>query len=553
MECSIEMLEQPARKVKFRMEVHSHRCQQKELLLGRKSTDDVVLFPTVKIVPRVGSSRLREGTMVRMSLVDVRSTRDNIIEHWHRLVDCKNDALLAKWAITKRMDSHTGLVTFGNMGIVKTLEKEKVKEVRDRIIARREEQGNCVRNNKWECTQIENYAEQQCKETSTFRLKLCFEAYLPNGQGGIVKVAETAFSDDVVDLTNMNSGELAIKKMSICSDFVEGGAEVMIFTGGDKSENKIGYAKSAFHADFFQINPHNESRVWQHRVTIQDSQLHGVGQHLGGVYFCVPPYDRQANNVATLIEQETENVYMELVKTDKNNTNKIQAKSDPLSFTYRPSDLTRIIRKRPRDPSDLEKFLGPPIKMEVPFVPSFPQDLPMPTFPIGPTHQDIPQTVHPAVTLTQPYDDPYSPASALGNMGINSPQPHFPPSPSPSIQQIYPASPSNQQTYPSSPSNRLYPAPNGSSPGIEDPSSMPVLFDLKAILDGDINILTDDKDLLGCNGDFEKYLQDGRSTVMVDGTVVVDGVVKDKKELLRKLKEKVTQDKILASMNKLSL
>ena len=35
MECSIEMLEQPARKVKFRMEVHSHRCQQKELLLGR--------------------------------------------------------------------------------------------------------------------------------------------------------------------------------------------------------------------------------------------------------------------------------------------------------------------------------------------------------------------------------------------------------------------------------------------------------------------------------------------------------------------------------------
>ena len=100
------------------------------------------------------------------SLVDVRSTKDNIIEHWHRLVDCKNDALLAKWAITKRMDSHTGLVTFGNMGIVKTLEKEKVREVRDRIIARKEEQGICVRNNKWECTQIENSAEQQCKEVS---------------------------------------------------------------------------------------------------------------------------------------------------------------------------------------------------------------------------------------------------------------------------------------------------------------------------------------------------------------------------------------------------
>jgi len=552
MECSIEMLEQPARKVKFRMEVHSHRCQQKELLLGRKSTDDVVLFPTVKIVPsRVGSSRLREGTMVRMSLVDVRSTKDNIIEHWHRLVDCKNDALLAKWAITKRMDSHTGLVTFGNMGIVKTLEKEKVREVRDRIIARKEEQGICVRNNKWECTQIENSAEQQCKETSTFRLKLCFEAYLPNGQGGIVKVAETAFSEDVVDLTNMNSGELAIKKMSICSDVVEGGAEVMIFTGGDKSENKIGFAKSAFHADFFQINPHNESRVWQHRVTIQDSQLHGVGQHLGGVYFCVPPYDRQTTNTPTLIEQETENVYMELVKTDKNNTNKIQAKSDPLSFTYKPSDLTRIIRKRPRDPSDIEKFLGPPIKMEVPFVPAFnPQDLPMPMFQLEPENPDIPQTVHPAFALTQPYDEPstpYSPATAIGNMVINSPQPHYSPSPA----------------YPPSPSNRLYPTQNGpsqgSSPGIEGPSSMPVLntLDLEAIVNGNINILgiTEDQDLLGYNGmdydqlDIETYLQDGRSTVVVDGAVNV----KDKKELLKRIKEKMKEGKILASMNQLSL
>ena len=57
-------------------------------------------------------------------------------------------------------------------------------------------------------------------QTSTFRLKLCFEAYLPNGQGGIVKVAETAFSDDVMDLTNMNSGEL--------NYFIKGSGEVFI-------------------------------------------------------------------------------------------------------------------------------------------------------------------------------------------------------------------------------------------------------------------------------------------------------------------------------------
>lgn len=80
-------------------------------------------------------------------------------------MDCKNNALVAKWSITKKMDGD-GRVTFGNLGIVRTLEKEKVKEVRDRIIERRMEQGINVRNDKWECTQIENRAEQQCKEVS---------------------------------------------------------------------------------------------------------------------------------------------------------------------------------------------------------------------------------------------------------------------------------------------------------------------------------------------------------------------------------------------------
>ena len=103
--------------------------------------------------------------MLVFSLVDVRSTPDNIIEHWHRLVDCKQDALVTKWSITKQMDGN-GLVTFGNLGIVRTLEKEKVPEVTERIIQRRSEQGINVRGNRWERTQIENIAEQQCKEVS---------------------------------------------------------------------------------------------------------------------------------------------------------------------------------------------------------------------------------------------------------------------------------------------------------------------------------------------------------------------------------------------------
>jgi len=568
MECLIQILEQPARKVKFRMEVHSHRCQQKELLLGRNSSDDAVLYPTVQIMPSSTGARLRPGTMVRMSLVDIRSAKDNIIEHWHRLVDCKKNALVAKWSITKKMDAD-GRVTFGNLGIVRTLEKEKVKEVRDRIIERRMEQGIPVRNDKWECTQIENRAEQQCKETSAYRLKLCFEAFLPNEQGGVVKVAEHVFSEDVVDLTNMNSGELAIKKMSICHDFVEGGAEVMLFTGGDGNVNKISYAKSTFHADFFQINPHDESRIWQHRVTILENQLHGVGQHLGGVHFCVPPYDRQKKGKPTLIDKETDNVFMELVKTNKNNST-IQAKSDPLAFVYKPSAMARITLKRPRDPAYLENFLGRPIKIkaEQPFISNFPlQDPPIYQF-----DQNIPQTVHPIIPQVPnigvegytDHDNPFSPSMAMGNMVINSPQSQQPPSPA------YPhlLSPVSNGL-PVSPSRSHAPSPTY-SPMLEhrSPAPHPVPLpnpetDLDGYLNGTLDLIQiTDINLLGMGGnlDYERYLEDGLGhsacTVAMDGGVASE----DKKEIRRKVKDKKQcreskrkEDNILTSMSELKL
>jgi len=563
MECLIQILEQPARKVKFRMEVHSHRCQQKELLLGRNSSEDAVLYPTVQIMPSSAGARLRPGTMVRMSLVDIRSAKDNIIEHWHRLVDCKKNALVANWSITKKMDGD-GRVTFGNLGIVRTLEKEKVKEVRDRIIERRMEQGIPVRNDKWECTQIENRAEQQCKETSAYRLKLCFEVFLPNERGGIVKVADPVFSEDVVDLTNMNSGELAIKKMSICHDFVEGGAEVMLFTGGDGNVNKISYAKSTFHADFFQINPHDESRIWQHRVTILDNQLHGVGQHLGGVHFCVPPYDRQGKGKPSLIDQETDNVFMELVKTNKNNST-IQAKSDPLAFVYKPSAMARITLKRPRDPSYFENILGRPIKIkaEQPFIPSFnPQDPPIYQF--DAEQQNIPQTVHPNIGI-EAYDDhgnPFSPSMAMGNMAINSPLSQHPPSPT-YPQLLSPIS----NGLPVSPNRSHVPSPTY-SPMLEHRSPAPLPNpenDLDGFLDGTLDLIQiTDMNLLGVGGDlnYERYLEDGivRSacTVAMDGG---GGVAReDKREIRRKIKDKKQcreskrkEDNILTCMSELKI
>merc|ERR1719510_267175 len=199
------------------------------------------------------------------------------------------------------------------------------------MICRREEVGDdYARNNKWEKTQITNKAEQQCRETSSSRLKLCFEAFLRDESSRIVKVCEPVLSDEIHDLNNVSNGEFSVQKMSICSDFTEGGAEVMIFT------NKVNYSRSSFFADFFQLkDPEDDTsaKVWEKRVAVPDCQLHTVGQHLGGLSLTVPMYSRSGGDQPEQVETPV-TCYFQLVKTNKNNT--VQARSDRLLFTYKP-------------------------------------------------------------------------------------------------------------------------------------------------------------------------------------------------------------------------
>lgn len=62
--------------------------------------------------------------------------------------------------------------------------------------------------------------------------------------------------------------------MSINSDFVEGGATMMIFLGN--SVSKVAHKGSSFIADFFR-----EDKAWSVSVPIPNSQLHLVGTQLG--------------------------------------------------------------------------------------------------------------------------------------------------------------------------------------------------------------------------------------------------------------------------------
>ena len=79
-----------------------------------------------------------------MSLVDVRSTADNIIDHYHSIVQCGPDVgMEPDWKVELPM-GQGGVTVFEKLGIFKGLEEDRVARVTERQIARREEQGSAV-------------------------------------------------------------------------------------------------------------------------------------------------------------------------------------------------------------------------------------------------------------------------------------------------------------------------------------------------------------------------------------------------------------------------
>jgi len=471
-ECLLEVMEQPAERVKFRTEVnflsnfstllnqvHGHRCQQRELLLGQTvMPDEMVAFPKVRLVPKPGQS-LRSSTLIRISLVDIRSSSENIIDHWHRLVDCREETLSPKWSVVRPLELPYGWVTFSNLGVVRSLERERGGEVGERAVLRAEERiGSGVRADRHQQLELRDRAEARCRETCAFRLKLCFEAFIPAQDGTIVQVAEPVFSENILDESRPDkAGDLPVEKISVCSDVVEGGQEVMAFTGNKST--KIPLRQSNFFVEFFELGSDGE-KVWKSgRIEIPKCDLHELGQILGGLSFKVPVFDRESPGRASNIEQPTQNVFFEIVKTNK--AGKEEAKSDPIIFTYNPSRLMTTVRKRGQAGSRMFETKLPKMDPNSTFVPTFTYSLSEPTV----TITNLPITGDPRIpTLVESiranldssggdsslqgghlgghdYESKFnalSPATGLSHLQINSPQEL---SPNPSAMLLSSASP----------------------------------------------------------------------------------------------------------------
>ena len=125
-------------------------------------------FPAIQLVPSNDRCRLIPKTIVRMSLVDERSTADNILDHFHCLVDCQNPSE-PSWRVEREMKPD-GTVLFDKFGIVKTLETNKVEEIKNRIIDRQvENKGDfSLRTDTWRTTKIKDQAERQCGTVNIF-------------------------------------------------------------------------------------------------------------------------------------------------------------------------------------------------------------------------------------------------------------------------------------------------------------------------------------------------------------------------------------------------
>ena len=126
-----------------------------------------ITYPAIQLVPRDDRCRLIPKTIVRMSLVDERSTASNILDHFHCLVDCQGRAE-PTWRVEREMNPD-GTVLFDKFGIVKTLETDKVDRIANRIIDRQVDNGDfSLRGSTWRKTKIKDDAEKQCGTVNNY-------------------------------------------------------------------------------------------------------------------------------------------------------------------------------------------------------------------------------------------------------------------------------------------------------------------------------------------------------------------------------------------------
>ena len=79
-------------------------------------------------------------------------------------MDCKAEQLVPAWQVTKSVDKY-GKVSFSHLVLVKSLEKNKAREVGERAVIRMKEMGEkMLKANRHAELEVKDRAEESCRE-----------------------------------------------------------------------------------------------------------------------------------------------------------------------------------------------------------------------------------------------------------------------------------------------------------------------------------------------------------------------------------------------------
>ncbi|XP_067010765.2 nuclear factor NF-kappa-B p110 subunit isoform X2 [Anabrus simplex] len=327
-----EMLPRPYLKVreepveKFRFRYKSEMMGTHGSILGRNSDKNrKKSYPSVELCNYSGPA------VIRCSLYTAHPDESQRSPHTHRLVvrvdnDDKDDP---HDIIVSREVGY--FAVFQGMGIIHTAKKhitdELVKKKRARFLEMQKAKNiNVCSLSTKEEAQIRQEAEQEAKKMNLNSVTLCFEAFRIDENGYYHSICKPVFSRTINNMKSALTGELKICRIDKHVSSCMGGEEVFILV------EKVG--KKNIKIKFFEVDD-EDNEIWCDYGKFSELDVH----HQYAIVFKTPPY-------RDLEIEDTREVFLQLYRPTDGDC------SEPIKFSYRPSD--KIGRSRKRQRSSLE-------------------------------------------------------------------------------------------------------------------------------------------------------------------------------------------------------
>lgn len=315
----LNIIEQPVEKFRFRYK--SEMMGTHGSILGRSSDKNrKKTYPTVELKNFDGPA------IIRCSLYTAHPNKDHRQPHTHRLVvrhDCEDKDDPHEIAVNR--DSGY-IATFQGMGIIHTAKKhiteELIKKKKLRLLEKlRSRNMNITGLSTRDEINVRAEAEAEAKKMNLNSVCLCFEAFVREN-GVLQPICMPVYSSIINNMKSALTGELKICRIDKHVSSCAGNEEVFILV------EKVG--KKNIKIKFFELDE-EDNEVWCDYGKFSELDVH----HQYAIVFRTPPYrDTEID--------KTVDVFLQLYRPTDGDC------SEPIKFSYKPSDKAGRTRKRAR-------------------------------------------------------------------------------------------------------------------------------------------------------------------------------------------------------------